>query len=441
MKKLFTLFIGLGAIQASAQIIDCNVFMQGNYVEVGVSPVGSYGSSVYAPSTYHAHNPGGTGSSYHPCGTSTTSGTEYLGFVCDYGHDGWTVGTPPYMGDYFLPGTPFEGWEMQFHGGCTQAFNMDTAGFVGTLTSSGSNISYSASAASVTSTWQGVVDSVQLTQVTTIDTGDLFFTMQVTFTNLSSTPVNDIYYLRTLDPDNDETWTGGGFTTTNTIAHQVADTTVVTAAGATGAYTMMALGTTDTNARCFVYGNWPIATTVDISTMYNETYSDPETIYTQGSTNTGDNAIGLIYHIAHLASVDSAADSVYRTTSVHGLHPANTSTITFFYAFNAMGLDSAMSRMANSSTTGSLKVKNVNANTGVKVYPNPSNGLINVSGLNAGDQVSLIDMMGNIANLNGVVSGTGNDNFTLNGVPAGNYLLQVKDLNGNVTARVNVQKQ
>jgi len=441
MKKLFTLFIGLGAIQASAQIIDCNVFMQGNYVEVGVSPVGSYGSSVYAPSTYHAHNPGGAGSSYHPCGTSTTSGSEYLGFVCDYGHDGWTVGTPPYMGDYFLPGSPFEGWELQMRGGCIQAFNEDTAGFIGTLPASGSNISYSATPASVTSTWQGMVDSVQLTQVTTIDTGDLFFTIRVTFTNTGYAPVNDIYYLRSLDPDNDETWPGGAFITTNTIAHQAPDTTVVTATGPTGAYTMMALGSTDSNAHCLVYGSWPIQDTTDISAMYNQTYSDAYSLYTQGSTNTVDAAIGLIFHIAHLAPVDSATDSVYRTTSVYGRHPANSSTITFFYAFNTMGLDSALSRLSNSATALSLKVKNVNANTGVKVYPNPSAGMINVTGLNTGDQVSIIDMMGNISGLNGSVSGTGNDHFNLNGVPPGNYLLQVKDLNGNVTARVKVQKQ
>jgi hypothetical protein len=106
-----------------------------------------------------------------------------------------------------------------------------------------------------------------------------------------------------------------------------------------------------------------------------------------------------------------------------------------------MGLDSALSRLSNSATALSLKVKNVNANTGVKVYPNPSAGMINVTGLNTGDQVSIIDMMGNISGLNGSVSGTGNDHFTLNGVPPGNYLLQVKDLNGNVTARVKVQKQ
>jgi hypothetical protein len=152
MKKLFILFISFSALHARAQMDSCNVFLQGHYVEVGISPVGSFGSSIGAPAGYHGNV--NDGSSYNSsCGLATT-GTPHLGFVADPAMDGWTVGTPPYMGDYFLPGSPFEGWELQVgSSGSVQAFNGDTA-FDGSLASvsSGANISYSDSGGIVTST-------------------------------------------------------------------------------------------------------------------------------------------------------------------------------------------------------------------------------------------------------------------------------------------------
>ena len=44
------------------------------------------------------------------------SNLNALGFVADYGRDGWTVGTPAFSGDYFTPGSPFEGWGVEFNG-------------------------------------------------------------------------------------------------------------------------------------------------------------------------------------------------------------------------------------------------------------------------------------------------------------------------------------
>ena len=432
MKKLFTLFIGLGALQASAQMDSCNVFLQGNYVEVGISPTGSYGTSVQAPSGYHPHG-GLSGSTYNPC-SGTGTGMR-LGFVADPARDGWSVGTPAYVGDYFLPGAPFEGWEIQVDTNRSQQFNMTAGGFTGSCT--GSNIAYTATGGTVSSTWQGYYDSLQITQVTTLDTGALFFKMSVTLTNLSVLGVNNIYYFRSLDPDNDESWTGGSFGTTNTIVHQGPDTTVVTATGSTGAITKLALGSLDTNSRCLIYTSWPLTSGVDLSTLYNGTYS---ATYATGASVTADVAIGLVYHIAHLATVDSASDSVYRTTTTYTRHPANSVTFNFFYAFSQAGLDSALSAFSRTASTGSLKVNNVNATSEVKVFPNPTNDQISVSGLIAGDRVLVIDMMGKEYVLDVNASGI-SDKYSLSTLSKGNYLLVVKDIDGNVRSRVKIQKQ
>ena len=433
MKKLFTLFIGLGALQASAQLDSCNAFLQGNYVEVGISPTGSYGTSVQAPSGYHPHG-GMSGSTYNPC--SGTGTGQRLGFVADPAMDGWAVGSPAYMGDYFLPGSPFEGWEIQVNSSRSQQFNLTAGGFTGSCT--GTNIAYSATGSTVSSTWQGNYDSLQITQVTSLDTSALFFKMSITLTNLSVLGVDNIYYFRSLDPDNDQSWLGGSFTTVNKIVHQGPDTTVVSATGTTGAMSMLSLGSLDTNSRCLIYNTWPLASSVDLSTLYNGTFAGT---YATGTTTTGDVAIGLVYHIAHLATVDSASDSVYRTTTTYTRHPANAITFNFFYAFGQVGLDSALSALGRTASTGGLKVNNVNATAEVKVYPNPTSGLLNIAGLAAGDEITLVDMMGNQLPVQGTISGAGSDKFSTTMVPVGNYILLVKDAGGVVKSRVKVVKQ
>jgi len=431
-----SMFVSGGAY---AQIDSCNVFLQGNHVEVGVSPSGSYGSCVPAPSGYHPHG-GLSDSYYHPCSSGAYTPTP-LGFVADPEFTGWdtTSSGSHYMGDYFLPGTPFEGWSVQIAGVQYQAYNTEASLPTG-LT--GSNIGYTSVVGQQTSTWQGEVDSVQITQVTTVDSGSLYFTVQLTFTNLSTTPVNDLYYFRSVDPDNDETWSGGSFVTTNTIVSQGPDTAaLVTAYGQLGTWTVMGLGTTDTNARSVVYETWPLASTVDLGTIYNQTYAPSTSLYTTGATNTADVAIGLIYHISHLATVDSAADSTLRTTSTAHLHPANSQTVTYFYAFGQAGIDSAITNTSRVDSTAniSLGVSSINNNANLKVYPNPATETINVSGLNAGDQLSLYDMMGRQVLSQQVASG-GINTVSINNVAPGAYVLIARDVNGNVESRVPVQK-
>jgi len=419
---------------AYGQIDSCNVFLRGNHLEIGISPSGSYGSCIDAPSGYHPRI-GSTPSDYQPC--SVILGAHPLGFVADPEFTGWsTDSSSHYMGDYFLPGTPFEGWSVQVAGVQYQGFNTQSSLPAG-LT--GSNTSYTSVVGQQTSTWEGSVDSLQITQLTSIDSGSLYFTVQVTFTNLYTHPMNNIYYLRSLDPDNDELWPGGSFTTTNTIVHQGPDTTLVTAYGPTGTWTMMGLGTTDTNSRCLVYDTWPIFSSVDLSRVYDQTFGPG--FYAQGESDTEDIAIGLVYRIAHLSGVDSAADSTYRTTSTAPLHPANSATIKYFYAFGPAGIDSAISNLysVDSVPNISLGVKNINGASAVKVFPNPASETFNVTGLNSGDQLALYDMMGRMV-LGQVATGAGMNALSVRNLPAGAYILVARDSNGNVESRVPVRK-
>ncbi len=431
-KSLVALALVLTYGTANAQLDSCSVFLKGRYVEVGIAPSGSFGAP-HMPAGYHGNSP--SAGAVNPC--YTFSGGTGLGFIVDPDMDGWSVGTPPFYGDYFLPGSPFEGWSIQMGGTQFQAYNTTPGtGFTGTLT--GTNTSYTTSGSNVIGTWVGSNDSVEIKQITTLDTNSLFFTVKIVLTNLASTAKDNIYYLRTLDPDNDQRQSGGGFTTRNVVEYQSTDTTVVSATGiGTGhSASYMAMGTTDTNSTCLVYNSWPISSTIDLATVYDGSMSGG--YFTAGYTNTADVAIGLAFHVAHLAPVDSASFMVHRVTSGTDLHPANSANFTYFYAFSPAARDSAIAFTRAASP--SLGTKSLTSSNDVKVYPNPSNNYINVSGLNINDQISIVDMTGRIA-LSERIGANGTNAFNIASIPVGPYIVIVKSEDGNVKSRVRFQKQ
>jgi len=173
-----------------AQISGDCAFLQGRFVEVGIAPNGGFGSTVDAPTGYHPNI-----SSLSLCdparGTSVAS-TRYLGFVADFGRDGWTTGTPPYIGDYYLPGTPQEGWAIQvgsskgtayipnYQGGCT--------GYTGGLT--GTTTGYSSGGGTSRAFWTGSFAGLTIKQTTRLDTNDLFFTINVVVKNSTASAID-----------------------------------------------------------------------------------------------------------------------------------------------------------------------------------------------------------------------------------------------------------
>jgi len=408
------------AAGAHAQMTGTDIFLKGKYVEIGIHNNGWYGTFSAPPAGYHPYLGG--------------SGTG-LGFVADPDMDGWSVGTPPFFGDYFLPGSPFEGWALQLNGSHCSAYNPTFT--PGGLTGSGANVSYSTSGSTVTGTWQGMFDSVQMTQVTTLDTNMLYFSINITLTNLAVAPIDNIYYLRAVDPDNEET-RALTFNTYNNIDHQSHDTTVVSARGLTYTQAYLAMGTTDTNATAAIFSGWPVPPTTDLGTIYNQTFSPA--IYTQNVPDSMDYAIGLVVKIPHLATVDSALDSVYRTTSTYYTrHPANKTSFTIFYSFSPAATDSAIKKFHMLSPI-TLATKNEPAGSDVHVYPNPSKDIITVTGLVTTDHITLYDMMGRTVQQNWTVNTNGTNVFHYGSIPVGAYLLVVSDGQGTVKSRTPVRK-
>ncbi len=244
-----------------AQIVGADVYLQGQYAEVGISSCGKFGTEITAP-------PLGPYGAYHP-----NIGTT-LGFVSDAGKNGWgtagpaipyltggTVTLPNYCGDYFRPGTPEEGFVVRVNG--TNYINNGSSGCAGAMIP-GSVTDYAISASMAKGTWVGNIavpgGTVTISAETTVKINKTYFVTIVTITNNSPNPITDVYYMRTLDPDNDQPWSGD-FTTRHRITNRPT-TPVVTpadcyanvssqggAAGGTNSGCYLALGAKDSRAR------------------------------------------------------------------------------------------------------------------------------------------------------------------------------------------------
>lgn len=216
-----------------AQIINDEAFLQGDYVEVGISSCGSFGTTGIAPSGYHPR-------------ITTGDGNEPLGFVADPQRDGWDTGSPDYCGDYFLPGSPEEGFSVEVDGEAFGNFAQCSSDSI-----PGDVTDYVLGANQVEATWQGSRDGFQVTARTFIPLDKRYFVTQVEIENISADTLRDVYYMRNVDPDNDQTLSGN-FTTQNGIVFQQPDSSeqraLVEAIGLEqGCY--LGLGTKDSTAR------------------------------------------------------------------------------------------------------------------------------------------------------------------------------------------------
>ena len=113
----------MGIPSAKAQMVNGCCFLQQNRLEIGIANNGAYGTPEDAPAGYHPNNNPSFSIMYNPTSATYVARPNALGFVADYDTNGWAVGTPPYFGDYFLPGTPQEGWSVEVNGVRCDAFS------------------------------------------------------------------------------------------------------------------------------------------------------------------------------------------------------------------------------------------------------------------------------------------------------------------------------
>ncbi len=336
MKKLTTKFIFFLAFvlftqhnSSVAQMVGDQIFLKGKWVQVGVAPNGSLGSTRLPPAgMYNCNSP--TFNFWDPgLGAFTGASNQRLMMVYDAGHDGFTVGTPAFFGDYSMPGTPYEGWGIQIAGAHSEAqaqyyLASGASGFAGGASLTGNNTAYLNPSGKTIGVWNGTAGAggpLQITQTTTLDTNASWVNMNVKFKNTSGATLTGVYYVRETDPDND-VMAGGPFTTVNTINYQndYYHRVMVTGTGTFYTSQTLSLATKDCRAKCFIHSGWPSSTGTNLATLWASGGGG----YTFSGTITSDVAIGLLFNLGNIAAGDSTE-------------------INYTYIFNGLtGIDSAV---------------------------------------------------------------------------------------------------
>lgn len=183
-----------------------DVYLGGDYIEVGISSYGSFGTTSggsLPAGFYGAKGRSNVGMSTNPTG----------------------FGVAPDLGmDFFLPGTPEERWSIGYKiaGTPTTGSNSllegphDIADYAVTNQSAGDNLK---------ATGVGTFNSnLRITQVVSFGRADKFFKNEVTLKNIGAQSLDSVRYLRSFDPDNTKDQSGD-YDTQNTIVftHQASD--------------------------------------------------------------------------------------------------------------------------------------------------------------------------------------------------------------------------
>ncbi len=249
-----------------------SAFLRSRLLEVGTADWGSFGTVNGPPVGWHAR----------PAGN--------LGFVANPADDDWAV----YQGDFFVPGTPEEGFGLNVGG--TDSFTSRLMGlqqvvgnFTGVRVECRPRICGLRGGGSVY--WAGTHSGIGIEQTYSVFNEGLFILIEVTLTNTTATE-QTVYYLRNVDPDNMQTVTGD-FTTTNTIVSQgdgSATSLALVSATTTAPDSYIALASSDPDARV-MHGGFSNRDADGIWAC--STASIPDLVCTPGSTRTADIGIAL----------------------------------------------------------------------------------------------------------------------------------------------------
>jgi len=295
---LVMLFAILPVRKVGATPVD--VFLQGTYMELGINVDGYFGSTSDAPAGYHP-DMNGVGNS------------GPIGFVADYQKDGWGNGTPPFGGDYFLPGTPYEGFSIKWN-------NSTTVGNFGGYSSNIPTVSLTDTSSGTThsAVWVGEDPGImRVTHTISFEQNDTEVNITTLIENINASSLSSLEFMRTVDPDNEQTWTGS-FRTTNQVLSQPTegnDLAVVVAQGVTYPDMLLGLKTNDSRALVSANNNW----SQDPDSVLNSPVLGPVT---------GDDSIGLTFSLGDLAAGNSVSVTYQYILSESALPPELIPTVT-----------------------------------------------------------------------------------------------------------------
>ncbi|WP_422745578.1 hypothetical protein ACN27E_24835 [Mycobacterium sp. WMMD1722] len=270
------------------------LFLGGNYIELGISTVGSFGTAGGKPEGFTGGNP--------PGGHENSIGLSYD--VDGYGH-----GSDAAL-DFFVPDAPEERWSIGIDNTRFAGFSAlaGTAGNATSLTNTAltDNSSGNVLSASFSST---VDESLRVTQTHTFNTNDSYWATTVTLTNVSGVDLANVEFMRSFDPDGTRS-VGGDNTTVNTVLGQFETDgfSMVSAASLEGdAYDTL----TGSRAVIFLYSRDPRAIAYTGGFTNANPYEFDNLNQSNGYTTTADDAIGIVFKAGNMTPGSTVTFTYY----------------------------------------------------------------------------------------------------------------------------------
>lgn len=307
-------------------------FLQGKYLSLGINGSGSLGTKTIAPKGIF---------------TDIANGFNRVGMYADF--DGFGVGKSSTVTEAMLDGTPTEGFTIGYKiGGSTFiAANQER-----TSRTNMTGISSDRSTADVAKAgWVGATtEKLTVDQTISLTDDGKFVRVDVILTNKSSSAMDDLRYMRSIDPDQ-----GSSFSTENKIVSQSGSAGALVAAYASGGTPVFYYAE---DARAVV------STTAGYRSVdpYNAAVSTaPQAM---GYTLRGDNVINIAFNVGSLDAGDKTTltyymgvtDNLDTTIAVIKGEPAKPINLTPVAANDGFAL------IAGSTITGNVLLNDRDAN-------------------------------------------------------------------------------
>lgn len=271
------------------------IFLGGNFMELGIrtnDEIGKFGAATA---------PGGSFTGRTNANGNVISG---IGLVGDA--DGFGTGSILNV-DYFMPGSPEEG----FYAG------YKVSGVVTTGKNFGSSVINTSSGSTLSAVITGTVGSGTLEVIQTISFGvnDKYFINTVTLTNKSTNAIENVRFMRSMDPDNTVD-KSGSYTTVNTIENTFAAGDTYAAVSAKSPVGDSYYGSSGSNQAVILYYSTDSRAKVGMATsglmpadVYDNTVYDNAS--TKGTTGTYDAFISIAFDAGTLAPGASTTFDYY----------------------------------------------------------------------------------------------------------------------------------
>ena len=305
------------------------VFLQGNFIEVGIHDAGSFGTEEDAPS------------GFHPMATFDEPEDRRLGFVADHQADGWDVGDPPQTGDFFVPGTPEEGWMVEWTGSGGTEVGLGNFGANSDFDIPQTSLTNTSSGEIQSAVWTGTAvsptnadEELEIVQTVRFHEDNLFFVIRAVMTNTGTTTLSSLEYMRSVDPDPEQALTGGTFSTDNYVLfqppHAEADPDVPARPG-------------DNTAKALV-----VAKGLDFGITLGLGAVDPRaTVSTEGFANRNPDAIIDSPVMPEEATPNRADEAISLAYRLGDLAPGQSVTVEYVYVLREEDLDAGLEELGS----------------------------------------------------------------------------------------------